>query len=175
MYTNGTSETFLGDFLQPGHLPESMVLATKYTNSLADWHGSERGRKSTQEHDAVGGSELEALEDRLHRSILGPYLGPDHAGGRSNARTRRLDPLRQSNSLRHLRRSGLVDRASQYDRASAWMVAVCGIADRVQPHRAHRGARVAPDGEGAEHRRDGVVAAIERRTHRQVSRPCDVH
>jgi len=50
------------------------------------------------------------------------------------------------------------DRASEYDRAVAWLVAVCRVADRVQPDRAHRGAGADPDGKGAEYRSDGMVA-----------------
>ena len=84
-YTNGTSESFLGEFMK-GHR-QSVVLATKYTNACSG-HRPERGRQPAQEYDAGGGSEPQTTANRLHRSLLGPHLGPDHARRRSHARTR---------------------------------------------------------------------------------------
>jgi aryl-alcohol dehydrogenase-like predicted oxidoreductase len=54
IYTNGTSESFLGEFLQ-GHR-QSLVLATKYTNASPGTDPN-AGRQPPQEHDASGGSE----------------------------------------------------------------------------------------------------------------------
>src|SRR5271170_5879215 len=49
LYTNGTSETFLGEFME-GHR-ESVVLATKYTNSFpgADPNAAGNQRKNTMQ------------------------------------------------------------------------------------------------------------------------------
>ena len=84
IYTNGTSESFLGEFME-GHR-QSVVMATKYTNVFpgTDPNASGNHRKSMMQ--AVEGS-LKRLTNRLHRSLLGPHLGPDYADRRGHART----------------------------------------------------------------------------------------
>jgi aryl-alcohol dehydrogenase-like predicted oxidoreductase len=54
MYTNGTSESFLGDFMQ-GHR-ESVVLATKYTNSAAGTDPNAAGNQRKSMVQAVKAS-----------------------------------------------------------------------------------------------------------------------
>ena len=99
IYTNGTSESFLGEFTD-GHR-QSVVLATKYTNAFSG-HRPKRCGQPAQEYDAGGGSESQPTEDRLHRPLLGPYLGSDYARGRSHARTRRYGSSGQGALHRHL-------------------------------------------------------------------------
>src|SRR5579863_4717045 len=57
---------------------------------------------TSQEYDAGGGSKSQTAEDRLHRPLLGPYLGSDYARGRSHARARRSGSSGQSALYGHL-------------------------------------------------------------------------
>ena len=79
VYTNGTSETLLGEFLEgrprPGR-PGDQV------HQRHARHRPQRRRQPAQEHDAVGRGQPEAAQDRLHRPLLAPHLGPDHARSR---------------------------------------------------------------------------------------------
>jgi len=103
----GTSETYLGDFMK-GHR-ESVVMATKYTNAGP---GQDPNAAGNQRKNMTpgGGSEFETTTDRLHRSVLGTHLGRTHAGGRSYAR---LDDLVRQGKVLY---AGISD-------APAWWIA----------------------------------------------------
>ena len=168
IYTNGTSESFLGEFME-GHR-QSVVLATKYTNAVSG-HRPERGRQPAQEYDAGSGSEPQAAANRLYRSLLGPHLGPDHAGRKRSCE----DWMTWFAQARCFTRASPMLRPGGSRRRIRWrtcgVVALHRIADRIQPDRANRGARADPHGQGAEHRRDRVVATGRWRADRQVPRP----
>jgi len=59
-YTNGTSESFLGEFMKDHR--QSVVLATKYTNANPGKDPNAAGNHR-KEYDAGGGSEPETAED----------------------------------------------------------------------------------------------------------------
>ena len=83
LYTNGASESFLGEFME-GHR-QSVVLATKYTNAVPGTDPNAAGNQRKNMVQAVEAS-LKRLQDRLHRSLLGPHLGSAHTSRRSHAR-----------------------------------------------------------------------------------------
>jgi len=62
VYTNGSSERFLGEFIKVHR--QSTVLATKYLHCHAGKQ-PQRGGQSSQEHDSSRGGEREALANRL--------------------------------------------------------------------------------------------------------------
>jgi aryl-alcohol dehydrogenase-like predicted oxidoreductase len=63
LYTNGTSESFLGEFTK-GHR-ETIVMATKYTNAAAGSDPNAAGQPP-QEYGAGSGSEPQATANRLY-------------------------------------------------------------------------------------------------------------
>ena|SRR5271163_4344472 len=81
LYTNGTSETLVGEFIRDHR--QSVVLATKYTNAMAG--NDPNARQSSQEHGAGARSLAAALENGLHRSLLAAYLGSNDSRRRSHA------------------------------------------------------------------------------------------
>jgi aryl-alcohol dehydrogenase-like predicted oxidoreductase len=87
IYTNGTSESFLGEFMQ-GHR-ETVVLATKYTNAVPGTDPNAAGNHRKSMMQAV-----EASLKRLRTDYIDLYwvhvLGPNDSGGRGHARTGRL-------------------------------------------------------------------------------------
>ena len=124
-YTNGTSETFLGEFMQ-GHR-ESVVLATKYSNAAPGNDPNAAGNHRKNMMQAV-----EASLKRL-RPVLGAHLGRDHACGRSHARSGRLGSPGQGSLRRHLGRSRLVGRPGKYSGRASRLDTVHRAAARVQP------------------------------------------
>jgi len=86
-YTNGTSERFMGEFIQ-GHR-ESVVLATKYSNAAPgnDPNAAGNHRKSMMQAVEASLKRLQTNLDQLHRPVLGAHLGRHHTCGRSHART----------------------------------------------------------------------------------------
>ena len=121
LYTNGTSEALLGEFMQ-GHR-QSVVLATKYSNAAPGTDPNAAGNQRKNMVQAVEAS-LKRLRTDYHRPLLGAHLGPDHAGRRGDARTRRSGSRRQDSLHRHLGCSGLVDRAGEHAGVPAGLVAV---------------------------------------------------
>ena len=83
IYTNGTSESFLGEFME-GHR-QSVVLATKY--SLAGPGTDPNAAGNQRKNMAQSVEATEAAANQLHRSLLGPHLGPYDARRRGHART----------------------------------------------------------------------------------------
>ena len=95
VYTNGTSEKLLGEFMAgpPGaHRPGDEV------HQRRSRHRPERRWQPAQEHGAGGGGQPQAAQDRLHRPLLAPHLGPDHAHRRSHAGLRRPRAARAKSS-----------------------------------------------------------------------------
>ena len=76
IYTNGTSETLLGEFMQG---PPGARRAGDQVHQRHARHRPQRRRQPAQEHDAGGRGQPEAAQDRLHRPLLAAHLGPDHA------------------------------------------------------------------------------------------------
>ena len=66
IYTNGTSESFLGEFMQ-GHR-QSVVMATKYTNSVPGTDPNAAGNQRKNMVQAVGAS-----LKRLRTGYIDPY------------------------------------------------------------------------------------------------------
>ena len=95
VYTNGTSETLLGEFMT-GHR-DRIVLATKYTNAAPGNDPNAAGNHRKSMMRAVEAS-LEAAEDRLHRPVLAAHLGPDHAHRGGHACLRRPGAAREKSS-----------------------------------------------------------------------------
>src|SRR6266446_6170699 len=129
-YTNGTSETFLGEFMQ-GHR-ESVVLATKYSNAAPGNDPNAAGNHRKNMMQAVEAS-FETTANRLHRPVLGAHLGRDHTCGRSHARSGRLGSPGQGSLRRHLGRSRLVGRPGKYSGGASRLDTVYRAAARVQP------------------------------------------
>ena len=167
MYTNGTSESFLGEFME-GHR-QSVVLATKYTNAVP---GKDPNAGGNQRKNMV--QAVEASLKRLQTDYIDLYwvhIWDQITPVEEVMRGWTIWFGRQGALCRHLRCAGLVDRAGEHAGRSAGLVALRRTADRIQPDRANGRAGADPDGQGAEPRRDGLVAAGRRRADRQVPRP----
>ena len=82
MYTNGTSETFLGEFLSDHR--DSIVLATKYTNAMPG-KDPNAGGQSAQKYGPSSRGQSQAASNRIHRSLVDAYLGSTNACRRSYA------------------------------------------------------------------------------------------
>ena len=68
IYAAGVSEQYLGDFMgrdRPQHRARNEVHRTDARPRR------ERRRQLAQEHDGLGARQSAAIEDRLHRSVLG--------------------------------------------------------------------------------------------------------
>ena len=74
VYTNGTSESFVSDFIHDHR--QSVVLATKYTCTVTTGDAN-AGGNHPQKHGAASGGLAAAIEDRLYRSLLAARLGSD--------------------------------------------------------------------------------------------------
>jgi len=138
-YTNGTSESFLGEFMQ-GHR-QSVVMATKYTNAAPGTDPNAAGNQRKNMMQAV-----EASLKRLRTDYIDLYW---------------VHIWDQITPVEEVMR-GLDDlvRAGEHACPPAGVVALHRIADRIQPDRANRGAGADPDGQGVKHRRDRVVATV---------------
>ena len=167
VYTNGTSERFLGEFMQ-GHR-EQFVLATKYTLTPPRQR-PQRGRQPPQEHGAGGRGQPEAAQDRLHRPVLAAHLGPDHARRRSHAGLRRpgaagQNPLRRASPTC---RPGSWRKANTLAELRGWTPFV-GLQIEYSLIERTAGAGTAADGGGPGPGRHGLVAAGGRRADRQAT------
>ena len=157
VYTKGTSESFLGEFMQ-GHR-QSVVLATKYTNAAPGTDPNAAGNHRKSMMQAV-----EASLKRLRTDYIDLYWV--HIWDQ-------ITPVEEvMRGLDDLVRQGKVLYVGISD-APAWWIAQANtlaqlrgwsplhrLADRIQPDRANRRARTDPDGQSAEPRLDGVVAAV---------------
>ncbi len=75
VYTNGTSERLLGEFMQDHR--ERIVLATKYTNAAPGKDPNAAGNHRKSMVQSLEAS-LKRLTDRLYRPLLAAHLGSDH-------------------------------------------------------------------------------------------------
>jgi aryl-alcohol dehydrogenase-like predicted oxidoreductase len=164
MYTNGTSESFLGEFMK-GHR-ESVVMATKYTNAVP---GTDQNAAGNQRKNMV--QAVEASLKRLKTDYIDLYWV--HIWDQ-------MTPVEEvMRALDDLVRIGKVLYVGISD-APAWWIAQANtlahlrgwsplhrVADRIQPDRAGAG----PDGQGAPPRLDRVVATGQWCADRQVPRP----
>jgi len=110
-YTGGTSEKFVGEFIQ-GHR-ESVVLATKYSNAAPGSDPNAAGNHRKSMIQALEAS-LKRLQTDLHRPVLGAHLGWNHTSGRSHAWTGDIVRAGKVLYVWHLGRSRLVGRPGKY-------------------------------------------------------------
>ena len=150
IYTNGTSESFLGEFMQDHR--QSVVLATKYSNAAPGTDPNAAGNQRKNMVQAVEGSLKRLRTDYidLYWVHIWDQITPVEEVMRG------LDDLVRAGKVLYV---GISD-------APAWWIAqantacpICGAgrpswaAGRIQPDRANRGAGAGPDGQGAEPRR----------------------
>ena len=143
IYTNGTSETLLGEFLKGNR--DSGRAGDEVHQRHARHRPQCRGQPA-EEHDAGGRGQPQAAPDRLHRPLLAAHLGQDHAAGRGDAGVRRPRAAGQDPPRRRLRHGGVGCRPGQHAGRAARLDAVRRVADRVQPDRADGRAGTHPDG-----------------------------
>ena len=145
VYTNGTSETLLGEFMR-GHR-DKVVLATKYTNAAPgdDPNAAGNHRKSMVQA-------LEASLKRLNTDYIDLYwlhiwdqITPDRG---SHAGLRRPRAPGESPLRRRVRHAGLGRGEGEHAGRTAGLDSVRRASDRVQPDRADAGAGAAADGGG---------------------------
>ncbi len=74
LYTNGTSETWLGEFVAERGLRDKAVIATKFTFSADPGNPNAGGNGRKNILRAVEGI-AEAAGDRLHRSLYSACMG----------------------------------------------------------------------------------------------------
>ncbi len=166
VYTNGTSESFLGEFME-GHR-QSMVLATKYSNAMP---GTDPNAVGNQRKNMV--QAVEASLKRLRTDYMDLYWV--HIWDQ-------ITPVEEvMRGLDDLVRQGKVLYAGISDAPAWWIaqantlahlrvVALRWLADRIQLDRANRGARAHPHGQGTERGHNRMVAISRRHTDRQVPR-----
>src|ERR1700675_873038 len=149
-YTNGTSESFLGEFMKDHR--QSVVLATKYTMSAPGTDPNAAGNQRKNMMQAV-----ESSLRRLQTDYIDLYW---------------VHIWDQMTPVEEVMR-GLDDlvRQGKYTCPTARMVSLYWLAGRVQPDRANRRAGTGPDGKGPEPRLHGMVAPGRRHADRKVSRP----
>jgi aryl-alcohol dehydrogenase-like predicted oxidoreductase len=143
IYTNGTSESFLGEFLK-GHR-EGVVLATKFTNAAPGTDPNAAGNHRKNMVQAV-----EASLKRLQTDYIDLYwvhiwdqITPVEEVMRAFGRSRSSG---KGALCRNLRCAGLVDRSGEYAGYSSRLVAIRWAANRIQPDRANSRAGTDPDG-----------------------------
>jgi len=73
IYTNGTSESFLGEFMEDHR--QSVVMATKNIQTPLRVTDPKPGRKPPQEYDAGSGASLKRREDHYIDLLLGSTSG----------------------------------------------------------------------------------------------------
>jgi aryl-alcohol dehydrogenase-like predicted oxidoreductase len=129
VYTNGTSESFLGEFMEGNR--QSMVLATKYSNAMPSTDPNAAGNQRKNMMQTV-----EASLKRLRTDYIDLYWVHiwDQITPVEEVMRGLEDLVRQGNIplRRHLGRSGMVDRAGEYTGAFAGMVALRWLAYRIQ-------------------------------------------
>ena len=167
VYTNGTSETLLGEFLKGDR--DRAVLATKYTNAMP---GTDPNAGGNQRKNMM--RSVEASLKRLQTDYIDLYwlhiwdqITP------LDEVMRAFDDLVRQGKILHAGVSDMaawaVARANTLAELRGWTPFV-GLADRVQPDRADGRAGTDADGRGAGAGRDGLVAAGGRRADGQVRR-----
>jgi aryl-alcohol dehydrogenase-like predicted oxidoreductase len=157
LYTNGTSETWLGEFIAERGLRDRAVIATKFTYNAdpGNPNGGGNGRKHI----------LAAVEGSLRR------LGTDHIDlyilhtwdrvTPAEEVMRTLDDLVRAGKVRHIGLSDVPARA-------AWLRATVHAPAGVLARRAEHRARVRAAGHGPRHGCHGLGPIGERTPHREV-------
>ena len=85
IYTNGTSERFVGEFVKDHR--QSVVLSTKYSNAMPSNDPNAAGNHRKSMMQAVESS-LGRLQTDYIDLYWATHLGSNHAGERSHARPR---------------------------------------------------------------------------------------
>ena len=123
LYTTGTSESFLGEFME-GHR-QSLVLATKYTNAFPGTDPNAAGNQRKNMMQAV-----EASLKRLKTDYIDLYwvhiwdqITPVEEVMRG------LDDLVRAGKVLYTGISDAVDRSGEYTCPAAWMVSLRRVAD----------------------------------------------
>ena len=162
VYTNGTSEKLLGEFMQENR--ERIVLATKYTNTMAagDVNGSGNQRKSMMQAVEASLKRLKTDYIDLYWMHIWDQLTPVEE-------VRRFGAAGENSLRRNFRRARLVGRTREHACGISRLVAVRRFANRIQPDRAHTGTRAAADGESVGLDRHAVVTAVGRNFVGQIS------
>ena len=145
IYTGGTSEEYLGEFIADDR--GRFVVSTKYSLSTRDGDPNFSGNHRKNMQSGAGG-EPAAPEDRLCRRVLGSRLGLHDPRRGGDARARRRGPRRQGALCRHLRHARLDRIQRQHADFPQGLDAVRRAADRVQSDPARCGERPAADGAG---------------------------
>ena len=164
IYTNGTSEKLVGEFIA-GHR-EEVVVATKYTNAPSALTAS----PAPMRMPAATSARTWCRPSRPASSASARTTSIS-TGCTSGTRSRPVEEVMRA--FDDLVRAGKVLYVGISD-APAWVVAKAntlaelrgwtrfvGLADRVQPDRAHRRARAHPDGEGPADDGAGLVAPAQ--------------
>ncbi len=132
VYTKGTSERFVGEFVKSDR--DKFVVATKY--SIRDpLRRHQRLGELAQESGPVGRGLLAAARPRPDRPLLGPCGGPPHARRRDDARSGRRGPGREGHLCRGLGHSRLAGGSRQYAGRASRLESFRRASDRVQPDR----------------------------------------
>ena len=166
-YTNGTSERFMGEFIQ-GHR-ESVVLATKYSLAVPgnDPNAAGSHRKSMMQA-------VEASLKRLQTDYIDLYWVHVWDGITPVEEVMRgLDDIVRQGKVLYVGISdapALVGFPGKYSGGASRLDTVHRVADRVQPRGAHGRARTDSHVESFELGGSGLVSLGERRFVREVSR-----
>jgi aryl-alcohol dehydrogenase-like predicted oxidoreductase len=144
VYTNGTSERFVGEFIH-GHR-EGAVLATKYSNAAPSNDPNAAGNHRKSMMQAVEASLKRLQTDHIDLYWVHTWDGitpvEEVMRGLDDIVCSVLPPgtvviqnisPRQGSLRRHLGRSRLVDSPGKYARGPSRLDAVHRVADRVQP------------------------------------------
>jgi hypothetical protein len=107
VYSGGESEAMLGRFIVARNLRDKLVIATQSGFPRRRATPLARGQRCAQ-HPRQHRRLAAPARDGLHRSVLDPCLGLDHAGRGSAARVDRRGALRARRTLWLLQRSRLV-------------------------------------------------------------------
>src|SRR5271165_6262851 len=171
IYTNGSSEKLVGEFIAAHR--EEVVLATKYTNSVAGFSGQ------TGTDANAGGNQRKNMVQAVEASLK--RLGTDYIDlywlhiwdqlTPVEEVMRGFDDLVRAGKVLYvgiLRRAGLGRGEIQHPGRTARLDPLRRLADRIQPAGAHGRAGTRPDGPGPTDDRAGLVAPAQWLAHRQV-------
>ncbi len=134
----------------------------------ADEQGRHQAGRLAPLHHGSGGSEPQAAEDRLHRSLPAARLRSADADRGDAARARRSRPPGQGALHRQFQLSGLAHRRSRACRARDECRPLRVLPGRIQPRRARHREGPAAGGSRIQSRPAAVLPAGERTSHRQV-------
>ena len=127
-YTNGTSESFLGEFMMDHR--QSVVLATKYSNAAPgiDPNAAGNHRKSMMQAVETSLRRLQTEYVDLYWVHIGDQITPVEEGP---ARARRSGSPREGAVPRNLGCPSVVDRPGEYPGPTPRLVNLRRFADRI--------------------------------------------